>query len=127
MHLSVSMNRTVPKKISAAVFSADGRYAIFADKFGDVHVAVVAAQPDQQPAAHPATLSDQKSGTDHHVPELLLGHFCSIITDLAVSPDGRYVVSTDRDHKIRVSIMPPNPMQVIEAPPTFSLHSLDAR
>ena len=41
-----------------------------------------------------------------------MGHFCSIITSLTVSPDGRFIVSTDRDHKIRVSVMPAQPMQV---------------
>ena len=45
-------------------------------------------------------------------PQLFLGHFCSIITSLTVSPDSRYIVSTDRDHKIRVSNMPAKPMQV---------------
>ena len=46
------------------------------------------------------------------MPQLFMGHFCSIITSLAVSPDGRFIVSTDRDHKIRVSVMPAQPMQV---------------
>ena len=41
-----------------------------------------------------------------------MGHFCSIITSLTVSPDGQYIVSTDRDHKIRVNNMPAQPMQV---------------
>ncbi|EIE21905.1 YVTN repeat-like/Quino protein amine dehydrogenase [Coccomyxa subellipsoidea C-169] len=72
----------VPKKVSAAAFSADGSFAFFADKFGDVHVA--------------ATAADATAG-----PKPLLGHFCSIITDLAASPDGKFVVSTDRDSKTR--------------------------
>ena len=83
----------MPKKISAASFSADGSYAFFADKFGDVHVAATAAE---------ATAG----------PKPLLGHFCSIITDLAASPDGKYVISTDRDSKIRVSLLPSQPLQV---------------
>ena len=45
-------------------------------------------------------------------PQLFLGHFCSIITSLTVSPDRQYIVSTDRDHKVRVSNMPAQPMQV---------------
>ena len=49
-------------------------------------------------------------------PQLLLGHFCSIITSLLVSPDGQYIVSTDRDHKIRVTHMPADPMQVCISP-----------
>ena len=47
-----------------------------------------------------------------HLP--LLGHFCSIITSLAVSPDGRCIVSTDKDHKVRVSLLPAVPLQVRE-------------
>ena len=35
------MHRTVPKKVCAGAFSGDGAHAIFADKFGDVHVAAV--------------------------------------------------------------------------------------
>ncbi len=87
------MHRSVPKKISAATLTADGSYAIFADKFGDVHVA--------------ATAESATSG-----PRPLLGHFCSIITDLAASPDGKYLVSTDRDSKVRVSMLPKEPLQV---------------
>lgn len=44
-------------------------------------------------------------------PALLLGHFCSIITSLNVSKDGKYVVTTDRDNKVRVSSIPDNPLQ----------------
>lgn len=87
------MHRSVPKKISAATFTADGSYAIFADKFGDVHAA--------------ATAEKATGG-----PRLLLGHFCSIITDLAASPDGKYIASTDRDSKVRVSMLPKEPLQV---------------
>ena len=87
------MHRTVPKKISAATFTADGSYAIFADKFGDVHAA--------------ATGESATGG-----PRLLLGHFCSIITDLAASPDGKHIASTDRDSKVRVSLLPKEPLQV---------------
>ena len=43
-------------------------------------------------------------------PELLLGHFCSILTSLCVSPSGKFVVSTDRDKKARVSLLPAEPL-----------------
>lgn len=42
--------------------------------------------------------------------ELLLGHYNSILTSLHVSPCGKFVVTTDREKKARVSIMPPNPL-----------------
>ncbi|CAG7908937.1 unnamed protein product [Brassica rapa] len=35
----------------------------------------------------------------------LLSHYCSIITSLEFSPDGRYILSADRDFKIRVSYL----------------------
>lgn len=88
------LDRALPKKISAAAFAADGRHAFFADKFGDVHAAAT-----DESATGPA--------------RPLLGHFCSIITGLAASPDGRFLVSCDRDHKIRVSLLPKDPLQVM--------------
>ena len=54
----------------------------------------------------------QRSAACVQAPQLFLGHFCSIITSLTVSPDSQYIVSTDRDHKIRISNMPAQPMQV---------------
>ncbi len=50
------------------------------------------------------------AGQPPAAPELLLGHFCSILTSLSVSRCGRFVVTTDRDAKARVSVLPPNPM-----------------
>ena len=44
--LLAAICRKCPKKVSAATFSHDGEHAIFADKFGDVYVAVTAA-PEQ--------------------------------------------------------------------------------
>lgn len=43
---------------------------------------------------------------------LLLGHFCSIVTSLCLSADGKLIVSTDRDGKVRVSNLPADPLQV---------------
>ena len=54
----------------------------------------------------------QRSAACVQAAQLFIGHFCSIITSLTVSPDSQYIVSTDRDHKIRVSNMPSQPMQV---------------
>lgn len=51
---------------------------------------------------------------------MLLGHFCSIITSLHQSQDGKYIITTDRDNKVRVSNMPLAPLQVGKAP----LHEL---
>ncbi|KAK9828545.1 hypothetical protein WJX72_000693 [[Myrmecia] bisecta] len=56
----------VPKKISAATFSACGTYAICAD---------------------------------------------NIVTSLTPSPDGKFLVSTDRDHKVRATVFPARPYE----------------
>jgi len=45
-------------------------------------------------------------------PALLLGHFCSTVTALAVAPGGRLLASTDRDAKVRVSVLPRRPLLV---------------
>ncbi|GBG75282.1 hypothetical protein CBR_g19915 [Chara braunii] len=98
-----------PKKISALTFSADGCWVITADKFGVVHVA----------AAHDATTvelcgasADEHADgekTDVDQPTQLLAHYSSIITSVAVSDDGRFVASADRDFKVRVSVFPRQP------------------
>ena len=45
-------------------------------------------------------------------PHLLLGHFSSIVTSLTMSPDNRWLVSTDRERKVRVSVFPQQPLLV---------------
>ena len=83
--------------MTAAVFTNDSTLVAFADKFGDVLTARV--QPEEQqevPVAAP-----------------LLGHLCSIVTSLAFSPDGKQLVSTDQDCKVRVSTMPKEPQKVV--------------
>jgi len=45
-------------------------------------------------------------------PALLLGHFCSTVTALAVAPGGRLLASADRDAKVRVSVLPRRPLLV---------------
>ncbi|DBA81758.1 TPA: WD repeat-containing protein 4 [Trebouxia sp. C0004] len=94
--MSWSLLQTInsPKKITAAVFSNNSSLVAFADKFGDVLTAKL--QPSQSaPTSGPAAP--------------LLGHLCSIVTSLAFSPDGRQLVSTDQDCKVRVSTMPSEP------------------
>ena len=61
-----------------------------------------AAQPS---AAEPATGERVK-------PALLLGHFCSTVTALAVAQSARRLASADRDGKVRVSVLPRAPLLV---------------
>ncbi|GFR50139.1 hypothetical protein Agub_g12291, partial [Astrephomene gubernaculifera] len=94
-----------PKKMSAGGFTRDGSYAMFADKFGDVligRVALPAPGTEQQP--EPQQLQLQTPGS-------LLGHFCTIVTGVAASPCGRYLATSDKDFKVRVSVLPSEPLQ----------------
>ncbi|PKI56538.1 hypothetical protein CRG98_023064 [Punica granatum] len=85
------------KRVSAAAISNDGHYVCFADKFGVVWVVNL----------------EEKDGTFSLVNEKaapMLSHYCSIITSLEFSPSGCYIVSADRDYKIRVTVMPKRPL-----------------
>ncbi|PRW61612.1 tRNA (guanine-N(7)-)-methyltransferase non-catalytic subunit wdr4 [Chlorella sorokiniana] len=87
----------VPKKVTTCAFTADGRHMLAADKFGDVLAATT-----QRPEGLPEGQAQE--------PEVLLGHYCAILTSLSLSANGRLLATTDRDHRVRVSIVPTNPM-----------------
>ncbi|CAJ1904380.1 unnamed protein product [Sphenostylis stenocarpa] len=80
------------KRVSAVAISNDGNFVCFADKFGLVWIV------DLDPPSR-----DKK-------PSPLLSHYCSIITSLEFSPDGRFILSADRDFKIRVTNLPNKPL-----------------
>lgn len=77
------------KKPTCAAFSLDGSHAFVGDKFGDVVVGATASG-----ASAP-----------------LLGHYCSTISSMAVSLDGRLLATADRDNKVRVSLLPADPIK----------------
>ncbi|KAL9256729.1 tRNA (guanine-N(7)-)-methyltransferase non-catalytic subunit wdr4-like protein [Drosera capensis] len=83
------------KRVSAVAISKEEQFVCFADKFGVVW-AVSLKELNQD-----TTLSNEK-------PVPILSHYCSIITSLEFSPDDRYIVSADRDSKIRVTVFPKN-------------------
>lgn len=85
--------RSIVKRVSALAFTPDGSYIVAADKFGEVHVASMAKL-------------NQQEGCDFTF-TLLLGHYCSIVTQLAFSHDGRYLCSGGKEEKVRVSRFPP--------------------
>ncbi|GAQ84245.1 WD repeat containing protein [Klebsormidium nitens] len=86
-----------PKKISSVVFSADARWLCFSDKYGIVHVTSTGGPGDAVDSAEAGI-------------KQLLAHCSSIITSLAMSPDGRFIASADRDYKLRVSVFPATPL-----------------
>ncbi|KAI3646809.1 hypothetical protein MP228_009737 [Amoeboaphelidium protococcarum] len=75
----------VPKKLINLIFTADDDKLLMGDKFGDVYSLSV-KDPD-------AKL------------ELVLGHV-SLLTDILLSRDEKYLLTADRDKKIRVSSYP---------------------
>ncbi|PQQ16911.1 tRNA (guanine-N(7)-)-methyltransferase non-catalytic subunit wdr4 [Prunus yedoensis var. nudiflora] len=85
------------KRVSAVAISNDGSYVCFADKFGVVWVVDV-----------DGFNGDQDFVNKKAAP--LLSHYCSIITSLEFSPDGRFFLSADRDSKIRVTVFPKKPL-----------------
>ncbi|MED6194796.1 hypothetical protein PIB30_031896 [Stylosanthes scabra] len=85
------------KRVSAVAISEDGCHVCFADKFGVVWVVDVPGSDGH------VALGDRK-------PTPLLSHYCSIIPSLEFSPDGRFIVSADRDFKIRVTNFPKKPL-----------------
>ena len=99
----------LPKKLCAACFADDGERALFANKFGDVHALATTAPcftHTPAPGSNPTANDDDAPGADAEGAAFLLGHCCSIITDACVLPGTNLVCTSDRDHKVRVSILP---------------------
>lgn len=96
------------KRVSAVAISKDEQYVCFADKFGVVWVVDLVGLAENEP------VSDKKAVA-------IFGHYCSIITSLEFSPDGRFIVSADRDFKIRVSVFPRNPVKGVHEIQSFCL------
>ncbi|GAV05455.1 hypothetical protein RvY_15587 [Ramazzottius varieornatus] len=78
--------RNIPKRCMAITFTSDEASIIVADKLGDAYIFSISADTAQAPAP-------------------ILGHI-SVLTDVVVSPDDRYILTSDRDEKIRVSHFP---------------------
>eukprot|EP00871_Galdieria_phlegrea_P003833 jgi/Galph1/4450/GphlegSOOS_G3094.1 len=89
------------KSPCALVFSHSGKELLVADKSGIVH-----------------SISCLETDNPHMVEEedSWLGHYATI-TDLCISSDGKYVITSDRDNKIRIS----------EYPNTYRIHSFCLR
>jgi len=77
-------SRTLERKATRAIFTHDSKGLLVADKSGDVYL---------------FNTEGEKEG------QLLLGHL-SMLLDLRISLDSKFVITADRDEKIRVSSFP---------------------
>lgn len=112
------------KKATSCIFSADSQHVFFSDRFGDVLCATTLpaadAAADADASADAAAAAASAADGGPQVPaaveaSLLLGHLQSIVTSLACcsSAAGRaLLVSTDKDGKVRASVLPANPVKV---------------
>ena len=105
------------KKATACTFSAGSQHVFFADRFGDVLCAAVTAEPA------PPAAAEQQGSSSTALPaaaeaQLLLGHLQCIVSSLATcgSSSGRQLlVSTDKDGKVRASVLHADPTKVCRA------------
>ncbi|KAL6564378.1 hypothetical protein OROMI_015828 [Orobanche minor] len=86
------------KRVTSLAISRDEMFVCFADKFGVVYVMDIRDYDYE----NPNTISKKAAP--------ILSHYCSIITRLEFSPDGQYIVTADRDFKIRVTLFPKEPL-----------------
>ncbi|CAN6281412.1 unnamed protein product [Urochloa humidicola] len=103
---------TSEKRVSAVAISNDDLYVTFADKFGVVWLVTLGGDGKEQASV------DNK-------PVSILGHYCSIITSMKFSPDGRFIATADRDFKIRVTLFPKNPLKGAHEIQSFCLGHTD--
>ncbi|PKA61397.1 Vesicle-associated membrane protein 725 [Apostasia shenzhenica] len=100
------------KRVSAVAISHDGLFVTFADKFG-----VVWLEGLQE--------GGQNQGLIGRKAVPLLGHYCSVITNLKFSPDRKFIASADRDFKIRITIFPQRPTKGAHEIQSFCLGHTD--
>ncbi|KAI8817955.1 WD40-repeat-containing domain protein [Fimicolochytrium jonesii] len=77
--------RVTIKRANCVAFNGDGSKLLIGDKFGDVYSFQSNDSADKE--------------------ALILGHV-SMLTDMALSHDGQYLLTADRDEKVRVSRYP---------------------
>ncbi|KZP30627.1 WD40 repeat-like protein [Athelia psychrophila] len=100
--LALLNSRELPKKPTGIEFTKDGQTLVVSDKFGDIFSYPL------HPAPAPRIKRTRGALASHENPSggaLILGH-ASLMTAFALSADGRYVVSADRDEHVRVSWYP---------------------
>ncbi|KAG1404291.1 hypothetical protein G6F60_004437 [Rhizopus arrhizus] len=85
---SLNVSRTAYKRVNAIQFNNDATTVVAADKFGDVY-------------CHPV----KENVKDEEKLNPIVGHV-SMVTDMVLSPNEKYVITSDRDEHVRVSRYP---------------------
>lgn len=108
--------RYAMKKCSDVGFAPDGSI-LYSDMVGDVYSYPLqprsastegegeGSKANEKPKPKPSSLAIQSDPTLNPDASLVLGHV-SIVTQTTITPDARYIISTDRDEHIRVSRYP---------------------
>ncbi|KAF9940462.1 tRNA (guanine-N(7)-)-methyltransferase non-catalytic subunit trm82 [Mortierella alpina] len=96
--------RTLVRRSNALEFNKDGSHVITADKFGDVYN-MIRDIPDVVAPIKTAETSEEAEGDEDEGEQPILGHV-SMATDLALTKDNKYIITSDRDEHIRVSQYP---------------------
>eukprot|EP00475_Leptophrys_vorax_P023191 TRINITY_DN3166_c0_g1_i1.p1 TRINITY_DN3166_c0_g1~~TRINITY_DN3166_c0_g1_i1.p1 ORF type:complete len:425 (+),score=125.07 TRINITY_DN3166_c0_g1_i1:2798-4072(+) len=124
----------LPKKPSALTFTPESDSLLIADRFGNVHKFTIKDILSQKTSTSPAAPDSASASTDQQPEQqhedddeedgdgeddapsggkevedeaqnIVLGHF-GTISDLRFTPNGKFLVSADRDDRIRVSKWP---------------------
>lgn len=80
--------RSVPKKLNGIAFTLDSTRVLIADKFGDIYEWEFQSQEDSEGALK------------------LLGGHVSMITELLLAKEDHFMITSDRDEKIRITNYP---------------------
>ncbi|XP_069132385.1 LOW QUALITY PROTEIN: tRNA (guanine-N(7)-)-methyltransferase non-catalytic subunit wdr4-like [Argopecten irradians] len=86
--------RELPRRCTSVTFTQDELHVLVADKTGDVYQYKVIDED-----------GDSKSEEENKGAQLMLGHL-SMLLDVVLTKDDQYIVTCDRDEKIRVSHYP---------------------
>uniref|UniRef100_A0A915Q4M6 WD repeat-containing protein 4 homolog n=1 Tax=Setaria digitata TaxID=48799 RepID=A0A915Q4M6_9BILA len=89
------------KAPTAVIFDVHNKFVILSDRAGNVHRYSL----DQKSSVKKENNSIDGEVSDGDEGELLLGHV-SMVLDINMSDDGRFLITVDRDEKIRISRYP---------------------
>ncbi|KAF9933445.1 tRNA (guanine-N(7)-)-methyltransferase non-catalytic subunit trm82 [Linnemannia zychae] len=96
--------RTLVRRSNALFFNNSGSHVVTADKFGDVYN-MIRDIPDVVAPVKAAETNEDGEEEEDEGEQPILGHV-SMATDLVLTPDNKYVITSDRDEHIRVSQYP---------------------